>query len=105
MRPRRKKEKKVEGSIPISLATMAHIVEDLFRRPVSELLGEAAHSLNRLPPALAQRCFLYRLIILLRDGTDGPPDKITPRSLPSASFSIRQTQGLTVNRYVDSGFG
>jgi len=95
----------VEGSIPNPLTTMAHIVEDLFRRPVSELLGEAVHSLNRLPPALANSCFLYRLIIFLRDGTDGAPDKITPGSLPPASFSIGQTQGLTVNRYVDSDFG
>jgi len=84
---------------------MAHVVKDLFRRPVSELLGEAVHSLNRLPPTLAKSCFLDRLIILLRDGTDGPPDEITSGSLPSASFSIRQTQGVTVDRYVDSSFG
>jgi hypothetical protein len=84
---------------------MAHVVEDLFRRPVSELLGEAVHSLNRLPPTLPERCFLYGLIIFFRNGTDGPPDKITAGSLPSARLAIRQTQGLTVNRYVDSSFG
>jgi len=105
MHPRRKGDKKVEDSIPNSLATMAHIVEDLFRRPVSEFLGKPVHSLNRLPPALAKSCFLYRLIIFLRDETNGAPDKITTGSLPPARFSIRQTQGLTVNRYVDSGLG
>jgi hypothetical protein len=84
---------------------MTHVVEDLFGRPVSELLGEAVHSLNRFPAALAKSCFLYRLIIFLRDGTDGAPDKITPGSLPPASFSVRQSQGLTVNRNVDSSFG
>jgi hypothetical protein len=70
---------------------MAHIMEDLFRRPVSELMGDAANSLNRLLSTLAESRFLQHLIIFLRDGTDGAPDKITPGSSPPTSFPICYT--------------
>ncbi|MGA3327996.1 MAG: hypothetical protein ABSF45_26400 [Terriglobia bacterium] len=92
----------MKESTSISLETMAHIVEDLFRRPVSELMGHVTNSLNRLSPPLTKSSFLDRSIAFFRDRTDGTPDKITPGSLPPVSFSIRQTQCLPVKRNIDS---
>ena len=77
--------------MPVSLETVTHIVKDLFRRPVSELMSDATHSLNRLSSALAKSGFLRGLIMFLSGGTNSTTDKITAGSLPPASFSIGQT--------------
>jgi hypothetical protein len=70
---------------------VAHIVEDLFRWPVSKLMGNATNSFDRLSPALPKSGLFHGSLVLLSSGSDRTPNKATPGSLPAASFSIRQT--------------
>jgi hypothetical protein len=70
---------------------MAHIVEDLFRRPVSELLGDVTNSLNRLLPPRTKTNRLHFSLPLLSGKADRTANEITPGSFPSAGFSVRQT--------------
>jgi hypothetical protein len=81
---------RLDESIPVSHVSVAHIVEYLFRRPVSELMGDAANSLNRFSPTDEEGSFLHRSIIFLRDGTDGVPNEVTPGSSLPSSFPVCQ---------------
>jgi hypothetical protein len=69
---------------------MSHIVKDLFRGPISQLPGQALHSLNRLTPPLVKGSLLGGLSVLLSSESNSVPDKLTAGSFPTAGFSVRQ---------------